>query len=72
MFKLSEAAVGWRSRKKTCVALSTPEVEYMSLANATGGSIDAALLYSFNDAHTGSTLVYEDNQCTICMMKGLQ
>ena len=33
-FKLSGAAVNWRSKKQSCVALSTAEAEYMALAIA--------------------------------------
>ena len=34
LFKLSGAAISWRSKKQTCVALSTAEAEYMALASA--------------------------------------
>ena len=34
LFHISRAAVSWRSKKQTCVALSTAEVEYMALASA--------------------------------------
>ncbi|KAL1279422.1 hypothetical protein QQF64_026095 [Cirrhinus molitorella] len=34
MFQISGAAVSWRSKKQTCVALSTAEAEYMALASA--------------------------------------
>ena len=33
LFKLSGAAVSWRSKKQSCVALSTAEAEYMALAS---------------------------------------
>ena len=32
---LSGGAVSWRSRKQTCVALSTAEAEYVALASTT-------------------------------------
>ncbi len=35
MFQISGAAVSWRSKKQSCVALSTAEAEYMALAGAT-------------------------------------
>jgi FPC/CPF motif-containing protein YcgG len=31
---IGRAAVSWRSNKQTCVALSTPETEYVVLASA--------------------------------------
>ena len=34
LFQISGAAVSWRSKKQTCVALSTAEAEYMALASA--------------------------------------
>ena len=34
LFKLSGAAVSWRSKKQSCVALSTAVVEYMALTSA--------------------------------------
>ncbi len=34
LFKLSGAAVSWRSKKQSCVALSIAEAEYMALASA--------------------------------------
>jgi len=34
LFQISGAAVNWRSKKQTCVALSTVEAEYMALAHA--------------------------------------
>ena len=34
LFHLSGAAVSWRSKRQTCIALSTAEGEYMALASA--------------------------------------
>ena len=34
VFKLNGAAFSWRSKKQSCVALSTAEAEYMALASA--------------------------------------
>jgi len=39
LFQISGAAVSWRSKKQTGVALSTAEAEYMALANATQETI---------------------------------
>ncbi len=35
VFQISNAAVSWRSKKQSCVALSTAEAEYIALAGAT-------------------------------------
>ncbi len=35
LFVISGAVVSWKSRKQTCVALSTAEAEYVALAGAT-------------------------------------
>ena len=34
LFQICGTAVSWRSKKQTCVALSTAEAEYMALASA--------------------------------------
>ena len=34
LFQIGGTAVSWRSKKQTCVALSTAEAEYMALASA--------------------------------------
>jgi len=34
VFQICGTAVSWRSRKQSCVALSTAEAEYIALANA--------------------------------------
>ena len=34
LFMMSGAATSWKSRKQTCVALSTVEAEYVALASA--------------------------------------
>jgi len=39
LFRISRTAVSWRSKKQTCVTLSTAEAEYMALANATQEAI---------------------------------
>ena len=72
LFKLSEAAVSWRS-KKSCVALSTAEAEYMALASAAQEAVWMQRLQNdLNEASVKSTLIYEDSQSTICMAKNPQ
>ena len=39
VFQISNAAISWRSKKQSCVALSTAEAEYMALASATQEAI---------------------------------
>ena len=67
--------VSWRSRKQTCVALSTAEAEYMSLTLAAQEAIWLnrllAELQSQLEPSKPATL-YEDNQSAICMTKNPQ
>ena len=35
LFMINGAAISWKSRKQTCVALSTAEFEYVALVGAT-------------------------------------
>ena len=73
VFKLSGAAVSWRSKKQSCVALSTAEAEYMALASATQEAVWMQHPQNdLNEASVKSTLIYEDNQSIICMAKNLQ
>ena len=68
LFVISGAVVSWKSRKQTCVALSTAEAEYVALAGATQ---EAALMRQLmNDLcheQVGSTVIYEDNQAAIAI-----
>ena len=73
IFKLSGAAVSWRSQKHSCVALSTAEAEYMASASAAQEAVWMQRLQNdLNEASIKSTLIYEDNQSTICMVKNPQ
>ena len=73
LFELSGAAVSWRSKKQSCVALSTAEAEYMALASAAQEAVWMQRLQNdVNEASVKSTLIYEDNQSTICMAKNPQ
>ena len=73
LFKLSGAAISWRSQKQTCVALSTAEAEYMALASA---AQEAKWLQqnttNLRMRPTGVTVIYEDNQSAISMAKNPQ
>ena len=73
LFKLSGAAVSWRSRKQTCVSLSTAEAEYMALAAAAQEAVwIQRLLDDLDKASSPPTRIYEDNQAAICMAKNPQ
>ena len=39
MFQVGGTAISWRSKKQTCVALSTAEAEYIALASAAQESL---------------------------------
>ena len=41
MFQVGGTAISWRSKKQTCVALSTAEAEYIALASAAQESMAA-------------------------------
>ena len=64
--------VSWKSRKQICVALSTAEVEYMSLTILAQEAIWLncllAELQSQLEPSKPATL-YENNQSAICMTK---
>ena len=73
VFELSGAAVSWRSKKQSCVALSTAEAEYMALASAAQEAVWMQGLQNYlNEASVKSILIYEDNQSTICIAKNPQ
>ncbi len=70
IFQISGAAVSWRSKKQTCVALSTAEAEYMALASAAQEAIWIRQLTSdLKNGPTAGTVILEDNQSAICMAK---
>ena len=68
LFMMSGAATSWKSRKQTCVALSTAEAEYVALASA---AQEAAwmrqLLEDLCHKQTEPTVVREDNQSAIAI-----
>ena len=73
VFKLSEGPISWRSKKQTCVALSTAEAEYMALASAVQEAIWLERLVSdLLGSKEETVTVYEDNMSTICMGKNQQ
>ena len=76
VFLMSGGAVSWRSKKQSCVALSTAEAEYMALACTFQEAIWMrkllrSLSFDYENA-SNPTVVYEDNQSAICMSKNQQ
>ena len=74
LFQISGAAVSWRSKKQTCVALSTAEAEYVALAGAAQEAMWMRQLTAELeiDAPAEAITIFEDNQSAICMTKNPQ
>ena len=68
LFMMSGAAVSWKSRKQTCVALSTTEAEYIALASTTQEATwMRQLLEDLHNRQIEPTVIHEDNQSAICI-----
>ena len=64
------AAVSWKSKKQTCVALSTAEAEYVALASAIQEAIWIQKLPSnLKETPSKSATIYEGNQPAIWLAK---
>ena len=73
LFKVSNGAISWRSKKQTCVALSTAEAEYIALSAAAQESLWLRqLLSELTTTPEISTTIFEDNQSTIAMTRNPQ
>ena len=73
LFLISGGAVSWRSKKQTCVALSTAEAEYVALASAAQEATWIRQLTAVLENRQQETVtVFEDNQSAICMTKNPQ
>ena len=73
IFNLCGGAASWRSKKQSCVALSTAEAEYMALASAAQETVWLRrLLKELKETLEDPTKIYEDNQSTICMTNNPQ
>lgn len=67
------AAISWKSRKQSCVALSTAEAEYVALASAVQEATWMRQL--FEDLHNKQTkpmVIREDNQSAIAIAQNPQ
>ena len=72
-FLMNGAAVSWRSKNQTCVALSTAEAEYIALSAAAQEALwMRQLLANLNVNFDEPVTIYEDNQSAICMSKNPQ
>lgn len=72
-FSMSGATISWRSKKQSCVALSTAEAEYIALAGAAQETLWLQqLLADMGHASVKPMLIHEDNQTAITMTKNPQ
>ena len=70
VFLFSRGPVSWLSERQKTVALSTTEAEYMALSSATQELIWLRrLLADLKSPETDSTVVHEDNQGAIALVK---
>ena len=73
VFQICGTAVSWRSKKQSCVALSTAEAEYMALASAAQEAVwMRQLIGDLTTTSTTPMTIYEDNQSAISMAKNPQ
>ena len=73
LFEIGGTAVTWRSKKQSCVALSTAEAEYMALTGAAQEAVWLRELATELGAEpTKPTVIHEDNQSTIHMARNPQ
>ena len=73
LFQIGGTVVTWKSKKQSCVALSTPEAEYMALSSASQEAIWMRELNSdLGNQQSQPTLILEDNQSAIAMTKNPQ
>ena len=70
LFQLNGCSVCWRSKKQPCVALSTPEAEYIALSAAVQEALwMEQLLIDLNVNIKTPMTIYEDNKVAISMSK---
>lgn len=65
LFKIYNNSVIWRSKKQTCIALSTAEAELVSLCEAVKEMIWIIKLLKDFNLNVDQVTVFEDNQSTI-------
>ena len=70
VFQINGTAITWRSRKQSCVALSTAEAEYVALSQAAQEAVWLRQLnFDLKGEQSKPTTVYEDNQAAISLSK---
>lgn len=71
VFMMAGAAISWKSKKKSCVARSSSEAEYMALAGAAQESIWLRNLFQFTNVEStvSPTTIKVDNQGAIKMAR---
>ncbi len=73
LFQVCNGTVSWRSKKQTCVALSTAEAEYMALSSAAQEAVWLRNLSAdLKNDKIMPVVIYEDNQAAICITKNPQ
>ena len=73
LFMMAGAAVSWKSRKQTCVALSTAEAEYVAIAAAAQEATwMRQLLEELYHKQAKPTVLHEDNQSAIAVAQNPQ
>ena len=72
IFMLSGSPISWRSKKQTCVALSTAEAEYVALSAAAQEAIWLQNLLSELNGQNSPVTIHDDNQAAIAMSKNPQ
>ena len=72
-FQMSGAAITWRSKKQSCVAISTAEAKYMALACAAQEAVRLQQLISdLKNKPDEALMINEDNQSAIALSKNPQ
>ena len=67
---MCDGAVNWLCKKQPIGTLSTAEAEYVALSTATQEAVwRRKLLKDFGEAQDQATMVMEDNQGAICIVK---
>ena len=73
LFQIIGETVTWSCRKKSCIALSTAEVEYIAPASVAQEAVwMRQLTTQLENSPETATVIYEDNQSAISMTKNPQ